>query len=217
MSIYEDTVEILERELGEITDGYTVMDLVKGCVEPGYSYDDETVLVMGNWNPKRFPRNDDPPLTEEENFGPRLAEMLDEVGAECEWYDEWVRCEDCFRAFRGQPDSYSWQMYGAFVENAAGYICAECLIENFEDYVQDYVDNPDTAITWADESTLIENGWEKWNGHQYENGWHPGQNDDPRKIYEAIKSENDDLQIIFLIDNVGQFDIRFSAWIREQG
>lgn len=215
-TILDRTIGVLKRELGEeFVDGYTVMDLIVGCAEPGY-YDDDTVMVMGNWNPTRWVNEGGAPLTDMENLGPRLADMLEEIGAECEWYDEWVQCEECRRAFRGQPDSYSWTMYGAWVEY--GYVCAECLNADVESYLDDYIDNPDNAIVWCEPSTLIENGWEQWepnDPHQYENGWHPGQTDDPRVILREIKDVNDDLQVVFLIDSVGQFDMRFTAWTKE--
>lgn len=209
---------MLKEELGDITDGYIVMDVLQGCVEPGY-YDDDTVIVLGNWNPKRWVREGEPPLTDEENLPVTLGNKLDEMeDVEIEWYDEWTRCGECFRAFRTQPNSYSWTMYGAFVESACEYICAECLNADVESYLEDYIDNTSNAVVWCDDSTLIENGWEKWepnNPHQYENGWHPGQTDDPKKILEEIKEENEDLQVVFLIDSVGQFDMRFSAWVKE--
>jgi hypothetical protein len=47
----------------------------------------------------------------------------------------------------------------------------------------------------------------------YENGFHRGQNDDPVKIYKALREKGYD-HIVFMIDDVGQFDISFSVYYK---
>lgn len=205
-------------DLGELYDGYVVMDIYDGYTEPGYYTDtDSGVVVSGDWNPKRFVRQGDPPLTRDENIGPRLAEALELLGADVVWHDEWVRCCECELAMRCQPDSYSWTMYGAFV--MSDYVCADCMVEDLDSYLEDYVNDSDRAVTWCDGNVMADNGWTKWeprNPHTYETGWHPGQNDKPKPILAEIHREDSNTQVVFLIDTVGQFDMRWSAWTKKE-
>ena len=210
--------EIIREELGEI-DGEVITDIIIGYAEPSYgtiwTHDDE-VIVLGNWNPKRFVREDDPPLTDDENIGPRLAEKLEEAGAECAWLDEWVQCDECYRAIRSVPDSYSWTMYGAFIEG--GYVCAGCMKENVDSSLQEYINDHQRAVTWANGADLADAGWTQWeelDPHQYETGWHDGQTDDPAKVLESILEWKSTAEVVFLVNSVGQFDIRWSAWVKD--
>lgn len=197
-------------------DGDMVTDLCVGYAEPGYGSDD-AVVVFGNWNPKRFPRGDDEPLRKSESLPVRLGNALTAIGVECEWLDEWAVCEDCRRAMRTQPDSYGWTMYGAFVEDACGYVCADCMVQDPESYLTDYLNEPTRAITWCEPKDLADIGFDKWepgNPQDYENGFHPGQTDDPKEILSEILEIHPDAEVAFFIDGVGQFDVRFSAWVR---
>lgn len=77
LTTQEKVSRLLTFALGEpYGDGYTVTDVIRGYAEPGYGSDD-SVIVLGNWNPKRWPRDGEPALTPEENLGPRLADALD--------------------------------------------------------------------------------------------------------------------------------------------
>lgn len=215
---YDAVRAILLEELGEEWgDGYTVMDVVTGYAEPGYGSDD-AIVVMGNWNPKRFPREGDAPLTHDENTGPRLAERLENVGAELEWYDEWMTCGGCYRAVRSQGDSYSWKPYYVMAE--CEITCADCAREDVDTYLEEYVNNPQNAVTWCGPAELTAAGWEQYapgDPQQYQNGWHPGMTDNPHEILDAILGENPDAEVIFLLDANSQFYMEFSAWVKVDG
>lgn len=218
-TLSEQVGDLLAAELGERWgDGYTVTDVVHGYAQPGYGSDD-AVIVLGNWNPKRWPRGDDPELTDAENVGPRLAELLEDMGAEIEWHDEWTSCAECYRAIRTQADSYSWTMFGAWIDDA-GYVCADCLRADMDTALEDYVNNADNAVTWASAADMVAAGWTQYapeDPHTYESGWHPGQTDDPHRVLESIREDmGADTDVVFLIDSVGQFDMRFSAWTRDE-
>jgi len=200
-------------------DGYIVTNVVVGYSEPDYGSDD-AVIVFGNWNPKRFPRGDDAPLSKSENIGPRLAGALEKVGAEVQWLDEWTECQNCFRAIRTEPDSYSWRPAFAWLDDCS-IICSRCLLENMDDSIEsgEYVNNADKAITWTDGATLEREGWTQWapgDPHQYANGWHPGQDDDPAAILAEILASDETAEVVFLVDATGQFDVRFSAYTRDR-
>jgi hypothetical protein len=214
--------DILERELGERWgDGYVVTDVIVGYAEPGYG-DDDTVVVLGNWNPKRWVDRNDPNdvLTDEESLPSRLGDMLGEIdGVETEWLDEWYSCSDCGRAVRTEPNSYSWRPYYAWVHECE-IVCADCLMKDVEGSITagDWINNSSNALTWIDGYGLERHTdfvkWEPGNEQDYENGWHPGQDDDPRKILESILDRHPEAEVVFLIDANGQFDTHFSAWVR---
>ncbi len=58
--------------------------------EPGYSTD-KPVILFANWN----------------DLNKSEMNAVESV-AEIEWSDEWIQ-DDAGRAFRSQPDSYSWE------------------------------------------------------------------------------------------------------------
>lgn len=217
------TAQKVSRMLGyvfgdEYGDGMIVTNVISGYAEPGYGsfLSDETpVVVLGDWNPKRFPRDGEAPLTPVESLPERLAASLERLGAEIEWLDEWDSCSECYRAIRTQPDSYSWMP--SFIETDNGRVCHECAIDGGEDYLTDYIGNPDKCVTWCEPSHVEQFGYVKWSPgdpHDYESGWHPGQNDDPRVIFDQITDVHPDAEVIFFLDSSGQFDIRFSAYVR---
>lgn len=203
-------------------DGLIVTDIAADYAEPGYSLTSEDgLIVFGNWNTTRHPREGDAPLTLAEKLPARLADALARVGADLEWLDEWTTCEDCGRAMRTQPDSYSWKMYGAWQEDC-GYVCAECLLEDIDGALGagGYIDNPRNAVTWANDDDLTGASWTRWepgNPQTYETGWHPSQDDDPQKVYDEIRRVmGEDVSVVFVIDSTGQFDCRWGAYVKAE-
>ena len=192
----------------EYGDGYVVTDIGVGYAEPGY-HDNETVWVLGNWNGTTLegPKSNTMPL--------RLFDALERIGVECEWYDVWEQCDNCHRLVRTQPDSYSWKP--SYVWNGYGYTCHECALENIGAYLDDYIDNADRALTWCEGTDITPLGFVKWepgDEHDYESGWHPGQDDDPATIMAGIHQAHPDAEVVFMLDYNGQFDCGFSAWVR---
>lgn len=198
-------------------DGYTVTDICVGYAEPGYGTD-EAVIVFGNWNTKRYAREGDAPLTKEETLPARLAEALERFGIETEWLDEWVRCGECYRAMRTQADSYTWKMYGAYVEDAAEYICADCLRKDLASTLAEYINDTARCVTFLGARDLEEDGWSQYapnHPHTYQNGWHEGMDDRPEDVFAQIRAEMPTADVLFLLDEASQFYISFSAWTKE--
>lgn len=181
-----------------------VYEVYSGTIESGYG-DDDTVLVAGNWNSRRNA------LAWESQHPIRVANALESVGAECVWYDEWSQCSNCFRAFRTQPDSYSWTPSYIWA-NECEMVCAECVLGNPEPYIDEYVNQ---VKVFPFDIPLSKYGFNIWNiGRSYESGWHPGQDDDPGAIQEMILEAHPDAEVLFELDAQGQFDMRFSAYYR---
>lgn len=218
-STFDKVTAILKDELGEdyeYGDYETVMDVISGYAEPGYgSLMDDDVVVLGNWNAKRWVREGDEPLTEAENLGPRLAEKLEEAGAEIEWYDEWGQCGECYKAVRTQANSYSWTP--SYADFDGERFCATCMRSRIEDFVDEYYDDSNKAITWAGHAELEAIGFTRYapgDPQTYESGWHPHQTDNPDEILAKIQREMPEHNVVFMIDNNSQFSMSFSAWTR---
>jgi hypothetical protein len=215
--VFESATRLIKAATGDkYGDGMTVTDIGKGIIESGYG-DDDTVWVAGDWNTKRFVREGEPPLTNAESMPARLGTALERIGVEILWSDQWYRCDGCFKAFLTQGDSYSWAPY--YLETDGERICVDCFKSGYEtdEGIREFgfVDNPDNAVPeFITDSDLIEWGWEKYNG-TYENGWHPGQDDNPRVIFSHIKADKPNVEVIFRLSERSQFYLRFEAWFKE--
>lgn len=77
--------------------------------EPGYSNPAKGIL-LGNWN----------------HFSNDATRLLEKLGYEIEWEDEWATCEDCGGAVRISPDSYGWQSSYALIDECS-IVCHLCL------------------------------------------------------------------------------------------
>lgn len=200
----------------EYPDGELITEYGIGYAESRYGTPDQ-VWVLGNWNPRRFPRDGEPALRPEENVGPRLFAALERLGAKGEWLDEWDPCQECYKLVRTQPDSYGWTAQFAWLEDV-GIVCHGCLLDVYgQDALDEFINNHRKAITWCEPPQVVEWGFAKWepgNEHDYENGWYPGQTDDPEKILDEIHAAHEDAEVVFFIDSVGQFDVHFSAYFR---
>jgi hypothetical protein len=213
---YEKAKWLVKTVTGEeYGDGMTVTDIISGYAEPGYGPTD-SVIVLGNWNPRTLDRDSAIYGTKANNLMPRLAEALENVGACIEWSDEWVSCNGCYRAVRTQGDSYSWQPYYAW-QNECEIYCADCMIADGEDSLREYVNDSTKCVTWCEPSHVESFGYVKYapgDPITYENGWHPGQTDDPSVILDAILEEMPDASVVFFLDENSQFYSRFSAYVK---
>lgn len=223
-TVYDKVSRLVNFATGEpYGDGYTVTDIIIGYAEPGYG-DNDSVIVLGDWNPRRvdgiedYWNSTDPRVT----LPVRLSRSLERVGAEIEWADEWYQCGNCYRAVRATGDSYSWRPYFTMADGEI--TCADCLRDMGDDAIAEHVNNPRSCVTWCDASHVESLGFVKWapgDEHTYENGWHPGQTDDPQAIYDAIIAEyyarpnGAAPDVVFFLDEQSQFYVRFSAYVRD--
>lgn len=156
--------------------------------EPGYNKPERGIL-FGNWN-----------------YASRKAsDLLERMGYALEWSDEWTTCEDCGKAIRTSPNCYDWTPY--YVEQD-GAVCFNCV--DWESYLESIEDRPSKAamshVNPADYGYMRVS-----DAGEYENGFHPGQNDNPEAILEALH-ECGVKRVLFRISSKGQFDISFETW-----
>jgi hypothetical protein len=236
MKLSHNTVAaILERW----TDEDIVHDHCADYGEPGYDHTfdsdiaeaDRTLLVvLGSYwcrcdkviAPEGHYMAGKPMLHPHEDHHPRLWQQLVDQGVSFEWYDEWTIDYDNGKAYRTSGDSYSWMQSFRWTDDGE-MLTADDDIEEWIDYAKNDSQKvlPSNIIT---DTMLREAGFVKHNG-QFESGWHPGQDDDPKRITDemhrdlddTINRDNDDLEIVFLLDYAQQFDIGFSAYYRWVG
>lgn len=181
-------LNLLERTLQAENIDY---NLANGCSEPGH---EDKPVVLANWN----------------HVPDKLFDSLENHGFSCEWEDEWITCKGCGKAFRTSPSSYAWEMFGYIGDGFA--LCGNCI--DWDEYLKTLENEPRKAVTCSlfyefeseitSRYTLIQN--------EYENGFHPGQNDNPAKILEILLNQDESGRYLFVIDGQGQFDIEFSAY-----
>ena len=173
--------------------GY-LTEIASDYAEPGYTLSEGARgVVFGDWNK------------------PRLANIIARMGFDLAWLDEWAVCADCDKAFRTQPDSYSWKMHGAFLEDDCSMVCGDCLAENPEWITDELMNDPRRALT-MDGIDLAAEGWHMVPGDAWRTGWY-GQEDKPEEVVAQYVPEGYDY--IFVVDEVGQFECAWRMWLRE--
>lgn len=161
--------------------------------ETGYS-DPETGILFADWN-------DIPNITQE---------YLESAGYNLEWSDEWLIDHDNDKAYRISPDSYGWQPLTRYDANC-GILTPDSNIDEWIAYAEltDYAQPINILPSFID---LSETDYERVEC-DYENGFHVGQNDDPKTLAKHFLGLLDVESIVFKIDSTGQFDINFSVWV----
>ncbi len=180
---------------------------VEGYAEPDYP---DRPLVLGDWNDRKTYDRDRQTVLTINNTPSRLATLFEKLGFAVEWDDEWITCESCQKAVRCSENSYSWTQY--WYENGCGVYCFDCVLEYDADDYLDYLNGHADRCCQLDALDLTKYGYEL-HSDDYENGWHPGQNADPKEIADALKTEGIK-DFIFKLDGKGQFGINFSVWVK---
>lgn len=174
-----------------------------GYAEPGYSGE---IVATGNWNSVTRYLNKASHIVDDTPS--RLGEVLEKLGVEIEWSDEWANCS-CGKLVRTQANSYSWtQSFYCFDGEIE---CIDCVTEDPEGYLSYLDGNVDAANTMN--VNLEEHGYNKIE-NDYESGLYGGQNDNPSNIAKALQDAGVD-RFIFNIDSVGQFETKFSVYVHE--
>jgi len=127
-----------------------------------------------------------------------------------DWSDQVDACCDCGRAVRTEPTHYGWLPGYVILPNNAELLCRACALRDVDSYVDVLANNPDIADTFGVDWS--EHGFVMHADH-LESGFHRRQNDDPRKVFTALRRPG--RTVIFRIDRAGQFDVRFSVWVRD--
>lgn len=168
------------------------MNWSREYAERGYTQPSKGIL-FANWNV----------------FSKDLDGLLERYGYSVEWSDEWSTCADCGKAVRTSEDSYQWQPYYVMMQDCE-LICLDCV--NWADYLESIEDKASKAVFSA--CNPAEYGYELVSQpHEYENGFHVGQNDKPADILKRLHAQGK-RGIVFRIPETSQFYITFETWQR---
>lgn len=197
IDVLEATHRLVKAVTGEeYGDGDVVTHVGKGT-----QWDDSKIFAIGSWRGE---------------LGDRLFKALERIGVECDSDDQADICSDCYKMIETRQTHYGWQPY-YLVDTECQYVCFDCLDVSTDDVLEEfeYIDNADKAIPDVLGKHLETWGWTPYNG-VFENGWHPGQTDNPQVIFDQIKDKHKDLSVVFRLDETSQFYIRFTAWTKDR-
>ena len=220
--MFDNTQTIIEFLEAVLPEG-GVVDFAGEYGEPGYGSSNTQLVVLATYwcrcDKYADERHPDSPLHDVAVHYPHAFRKLEELGVELEWYDEWIVDHLHDKAYRTSADSYSWQP--SYVVTEDGEMLT--VDDDLEEWIAYAKNNPRLCIpsNVATGADLIRAGFTEYNG-TYENGWHPGQTDDPAVIEAEIRrfeSADDDeygdnLDVVFCLSETSQFYVKFEAYYR---
>lgn len=170
--------------------------------EPGYSTDKG--IFLGNWN-NVTKWNEETQANEiVDNTPKRLGDILEAMGFELEWSDEWTSCESCGAIVRIHPDGYGWQ------PSYADGICLECLDpeEHLQECEGPRKGNAISRFSPGDHGYLLIKD-------RFERGFHHRMDADPNRISQLLDAVGAK-RYLFNKDDQLQFNHVFSVWLHEE-
>lgn len=162
--------------------------------EPGYSQP-EKGIILANWN--NIPRG--------------LADWLEKCGYSLEWSDEWMIDYDYGKAYRTNPDSYSWESSVMLTDDgewltpdddASAWI-DECAMS-------DKGQSPKCLPSRISADDLSECGFVLYYG-ELESGFFPGQTDNPAELAKRAFNAGASRVVFRKLEN-SQFYTRFECY-----
>jgi hypothetical protein len=204
-------------KIDQETGGYSASNAIEdirlnfaGYEEPGYTTPEHGVIATGNWNNFRVWDSKTKAYQLNECYlRKRVGDLFEKMGIPCEWSDEWTECSECYALIRTSPDCYSW--LPSFLSGEDGHTCHTCVLKDPEAYLKELEDNESSAITL--DIDPCDHGYELIDD-SFETGWHPGQNDDPKKVAKELRDKGVS-RFLFKITDKGQFDTRWAVYVHE--
>lgn len=135
--------------------------------------------------------------------------------------DEYTRC-DCGNIIKTTPNCWNWSP--DYIQTEYEIICRDCIENDIDILIDEYSNDYKKAIPdWSIE-LIKEQGFQCLDNKDteacqiFENGFHPGQDDNPETIINDLEKEGytEKYDFLFAINSTGQFDCQFSLWIREK-
>jgi hypothetical protein len=194
-----DILEYIDR-IGEYADFYN------GVSEMGY---DDIPTIAANWNPPKMKK---------------LCDWIDKFfqgNISIEWSDEWTGCCNCYKAVRTSADSYGWQTSWVWVSDCE-ILCHECVKKDgADDVIEHYLNSLNKALPYWMQEHVEAAGFKCLESEEsyctrFENGFHRGQDDTPKKCLKLAKEILPyKFDHLFLLTDVGQFDIHWAMSVRK--
>jgi hypothetical protein len=194
------------------------VDYADDYAEPGYSKDGDGPVLFANWNNRTRYNRETGEYETLDDVPERLARIFERMGCSIEWEDEWIRCDDCGRAFRTQADCYSWTRSGHISEHG-DVSCADCITNDPQHYLDEISGDSGKALTFdvdMEDLGYVNLCWNELGcAEGFQSGLYGGQCDDPSLIAEDLEKRGI-TDCIFQVDSVGQFDCAFSVWVKRE-
>jgi len=194
-----DILEYIDR-IGEHADFYG------GVSEMGY---DDIFTIAANWNPPKMKK---------------LCDWIDKFfqgNISIEWSDEWTGCCNCYKAVRTSADSYGWQTSWVWTSDCE-MLCHECVKnDGADDVIEHYLNSLNKALPYWMQEHVEAAGFKCLESEEsyctrFENGFHRGQDDTPKKCLKLAKKILPyKFDHLFLLTDVGQFDIHWAMFVRK--
>ena len=175
--------------------------------EPGI--DNDRQVIVANWNKV------------DSDFQAYIENFFD-----IDWEDESDYCSNCYQHIHTMPSYYGDSMRHVNLEEGA--LCKPCALENPEWIFDEF--NFDSAFppvypraipSWL-KSKLEEHGYIPFQSvdslckDHFESGFHAGQTDTPEKVCKLVTELLGPRDVLFCIDDAGQFDVHFSIYIKKE-
>lgn len=215
-SVYKRVTWAFEaaREVASQKDGWQAecsIDEIRLCTsgyaEPGYTDPECGVVAVGNWNTITRYNKETGKHDVLDNTAERLAKVLDKLGVELEWSDEWSECHECYRIVRTSPDSYGWTP--SYYVGDGFLVCLDCI--DPEEYLKELEGETTRCNTVVEDIT--EHGYHHI--ETFERGFHRGQDADPDLISKIMRAHGF-YRFLFNIESQGQFDTRFGLYLHDE-
>jgi hypothetical protein len=182
------------------------VQLYDGYAEPGH---DGERVATGNWNTCSEYDRETSTRVDYDATMPRLLKVLEALGFECEWSDEWTTCDDCGKLVRTSPDGWGWTPSYAMVDECST-VCMNCLDPS--EHLASLEGDADKINTIASIDPA-DHGYKRL-PDDYETGWHEGQDARPQLVAKALEKQGIE-RFLFNVEDVRQFDSTWSAWVHE--
>ena len=179
------------------------------CIDAGkfQEADGGAEAIVANWN------ND---------YLNRVAKFLNSnyTNVSQEWDDTTARCY-CGKLITTIPTHWGWQPKYVFMDKDACYLCQDCALEAADEVIEQAMNNERIALWSWFLGALQERGWVCLEDDanacaRFETGFHAGQTDDPVKVKAHVQQTLPDHDLVFVINDVGQFDMRWSVHIKRK-
>lgn len=204
----ELTQKIVAKKLGEVIGKKRLDSRIVNDPNKAVTVDDKfsPFLIVYGWDELETINAEMKPWTDEYEDGLYEWDDLVEYG----FSDQFGACSECGDLVETSPTHYGWQPEYAEFEFGSP-VCHTCIQENFaEEYIELHVNNARRLIN-VHVVDPTEYGWVDLELRK-ETGYHPGQNDDPQAVLNALAAE--DIDVIFH-GRVGQFDVNWSVLVPE--
>jgi len=140
----------------------------------------------------------------------------------CGYQDEYIMCDHCYKYVYTTPGCYG--DIPKYTQIECEILCGDCSKEFIHEIIEFHQNDPTLAIKPYLIEAVKEQGFvcldddESESCVRFENGFHQGQDDNPREIAAKMEKEGilDKYDYLFAITDAGQFDLAFTVMLREK-